>query len=260
MTEKTDFDELKEKATWFRTTWGVIFLLACLILPLLAYLAFFWWFDHWHQYGALISQSVLATAVSIICYSAMRHILPSVRTKSKKSQVLPGWATPLQFAFIFAPWYALSIHPLLVSGNALCPLWVAIPLALFILILTLLMRRPAIQGEMSMAQLLSISLIFPQERTRVDKGIYSYIRHPAYANLLLLSFGFALLRNNWLAIFTALIFLIPNFVEIKLEDQELIAQFGEEHRRYAEKTPAIFPHLADLGKFLKLIIATQPQT
>lgn len=93
-----------------------------------------------------------------------------------------------------------------------------------------------------------------EEGTRVSKDIYSYLRHPGYAMLIYTALGLALVRNNLLAILTALIYLIPNLLEMKLEDQELIERFGEEHRRYVKETPAIFPHLRDLGKFFKLIL------
>ena len=89
----------------------------------------------------------------------------------------------------------------------------------------------------------------------MSKDIYSYLRHPGYAMLIYMALGFALLRNNLLAILTALIYVIPNLLEIKLEDEELIERFGEEHRRYIKETPAIFPRLKDLERFFKLVFS-----
>jgi protein-S-isoprenylcysteine O-methyltransferase Ste14 len=156
------------------------------------------------------------------------------------------------FAFIFAPWYALPVHPLMVGGNALLPLWVAIPLGLLIIIFALLVYWSTMRSGFSLAHGLNIYLLFPEKGIRVSKGIYSYLRHPGYATLIYTALGFALLRNNLLAILTSLIYIIPNLLEINLEDEELIEQFGEEHRRYVKETLAIFPRLRNLGRVVRL--------
>jgi len=249
----TGFDVLKEMVPWFGKTWGKAILLTSLILPFFLNLMLFWWFDRLLPYGALISQFVLAIILCAICCFAMRRLIYDIRARCKKTNVLPNWVMPFMFAFIFAPWYALPIHPLLVSGKALLPLWVAIPLGLLIIFFGLLMYRLA-RNEFSLAHGLNIYLFFPEGGTRVSKGVYSYLRHPGYAMLIYMALGFALLRNNLLAILTALIYFIPNFLGIKLEDKELIERFGEEHRRYVREIPAILQHLRDLGKFLKLIL------
>lgn len=66
-------------------------------------------------------------------------------------------------------------------------------------------------------------------------------------------FGFALLRNNLLAIITALIFAVQHSLVVKLEDEELIERFGDEHRSYIRETPATFPRLKNLRGFAKLL-------
>ena len=96
-------------------------------------------------------------------------------------------------------------------------------------------------------------MVFPEEGRRVSSEVYSYIRHPMYAGDLCMASGFAVLRNNPLAVLTALISFIPFLVEVRLEDEELIERFGEEHRRYVEEVPAIFPRFRDLGNFLKFL-------
>ena len=249
---RIDFEVLKERVPWFGKTWGKAILLASLILPFLACLAFFGWLDRVLPYGPLIGQSSLAIILCAICCFAMRHLIYDIRATCKKTHVLPNWVTPLMFAFIFAPWYALLIHPLMVGGNALLPLWVAIPLGLLIIVFASLMYWSTIHSGFSLAHGLSIYLFFPEEGTRVSKGIYSYLRHPGYAMLIYMALGFALLRNNLLAILTALIYLIPNLLEIKLEDKELIERFGKEHRRYIKETPAVFPRWRNLGRVLSL--------
>ncbi|GAG69131.1 unnamed protein product, partial [marine sediment metagenome] len=62
----------------------------------------------------------------------------------------------------------------------------------------------------------------------------------------------ALFRNNILSLLTALIFLIPIFVAVRLEDREMMERFGEKHRKYVNNTGALFPR-KNIGKFLKLL-------
>ena len=238
----------------FGKTWGKAILLASLLVPLFACLTLFWWLDHLLPYGALISQFALAIILCAVCYFAMRCLTYDIRAECKKTHVLPHWVMPLMFALIFAPWYALAIHPLMVGGKALLPLWVAIPLGLLIIIFAGLMYWSTMRAGFSLAHGLNIYLLFPEEGIRVSKGIYSYLRHPGYAMLIYTALGFALLRNNLLAVLTALIYVIPNLVEIKLEDEELTERFGEEHRRYTKETPAIFPRLRNLGRVLSLFV------
>jgi protein-S-isoprenylcysteine O-methyltransferase Ste14 len=229
-------------------------LLASFILPCLVYLIFFWWLDHSLQYRALISQFILAIVVCALLYFSMRSLLYDIRIKCKRIHFLPNWVLPLQIAFIFAPWFVLLIHPLLVSGNILLPWEVAIPLALFIILYGLLICRPVRASRFSLAHSWSIYLYFPEEGTRVCKGIYSYIRHPGYAMVIYVCLGLGTLRNNLSAILTALIYAIPIFLEIQLEDKEIIERFGEEHRCYVKEIPAIFPRLRDIRKLFKFII------
>lgn len=247
-----EVEVLKEKVPCFGKTWGKAILLASLILPFLACLAFFGWLDRVLPYGPLISHFALAVILCTICYLGMRRLIYGIRAKCEKTHALPNWVMPLMFAFIFAPWYALPLHPLMVGGNALLPLWVAIPLGLLIIVFALLMYWSTIRGGFSLAHGLNIYLLFPEEGIRVSKGVYSYLRHPGYATLIYTALGFALLRNNLLAILTSLIYIIPNLLEINLEDEELIEQFGEEHRRYVKETLAIFPRLRNLGRVVRL--------
>jgi len=99
---------------------------------------------------------------------------------------------------------------------------------------------------------LGVYTIFPEEGTRVFSEIYSYIRHPMYLGYFCAALAPAFFRNNILSLLTALIFLIPVLVAVRLEDREMIEKFGEKHREYINNTGALFPR-KNIGKFLKLL-------
>jgi protein-S-isoprenylcysteine O-methyltransferase Ste14 len=82
-----------------------------------------------------------------------------------------------------------------------------------------------------------------RERRLATTGVYARIRHPQYAGFVLIMFGFLL---QWPTLVTLVMFPILVFMYVKLahrEEQEALAQFGHEYRRYMERTPAFFPRL-----------------
>jgi len=144
---------------------------------------------------------------------------------------------------IFATWYACTFHPLLVGGPTLLPFWLAIIVGAFLLsIRPLTAWHIRLSGFDNLGHGLGIYTVFPEEGTAIYSEIYSYIRHPIYLGSFCAALGFAFFRNNLLALFTALIFLIPVLNETRLEDKEMIERFGEEHKKYIKNTGALFPH------------------
>jgi protein-S-isoprenylcysteine O-methyltransferase Ste14 len=74
-------------------------------------------------------------------------------------------------------------------------------------------------------------------------GPYARIRHPQYAGFVLIMFGFLL---QWptlitLAMFPVLVFMYTRLA--RLEEREVLAEFGEEYEHYRRRTPAFFPRL-----------------
>ena len=74
-------------------------------------------------------------------------------------------------------------------------------------------------------------------------GLYEYekVRHPQYDGFILIMIGFLL---QWPTIPTLIMFPILVYIYIRLarkEEKEVLAEFGEDYKRYAEKTPAFIP-------------------
>ena len=75
----------------------------------------------------------------------------------------------------------------------------------------------------------------------VTSGPYAYVRHPQYAGLFIIMIGMLI---QWPTIITAVMFPVLVFVYYRLskrEESEIVKQFGEAYRRYAEKTPMFIP-------------------
>lgn len=72
-------------------------------------------------------------------------------------------------------------------------------------------------------------------------GPYARVRHPQYGGFILIMLGFLL---QWPTLITLIMFpiLVAMYVRLaRREEREVLAEFGEEYRRYAVITPAFLP-------------------
>ena len=79
-------------------------------------------------------------------------------------------------------------------------------------------------------------------------GPYAYVRHPQYAGFVSIMLGFLL---QWPTLITLIMFPILVYMYARLahrEEQEVLAEFGDEYRRYMARTPAFLPRVGELFK------------
>jgi len=77
-------------------------------------------------------------------------------------------------------------------------------------------------------------------------GPYAYVRHPQYDGFILIMLGFLF---QWPTFVTLIMFPILVTMYVKLarrEEREVLAEFGEEYRRYMARTPAFLPRFSQL--------------
>ncbi len=87
--------------------------------------------------------------------------------------------------------------------------------------------------------------LFPFERTSriVAAGLYRYVRHPLYASLIFLAWGFFLkhpMRPELLLASAASVFLILAAI---IDEAECAAHFGDAYRAYMKTTRRFIPFL-----------------
>jgi len=138
--------------------------------------------------------------------------------------------------WLFTPWLSFFDYPL--------PGWVAgLGAILLISGLALLLTAHRELGAQWSAQ------VDLQDGHRlISTGVYSVIRHPLYAGHWLWSLGQALLVQNWLGGLLA----IPGMAllyagRVHVEERLLLEHFGEEYRRYMQRTGRIMPRLCRAG-------------
>ena len=82
-----------------------------------------------------------------------------------------------------------------------------------------------------------------RERRLASTGAYARIRHPQYVGFVLIMTGFLL---QWPTLVTLVMYPILLIMYARLgqrEEKEMLAQFGDEYRRYMARVPAFIPKL-----------------
>ena len=86
-------------------------------------------------------------------------------------------------------------------------------------------------------------VLYAAQRTHTlaTTGPYARIRHPQYAAFVLIMFGFLV---QWPTLLTLAMFPVLAYMYVRLarrEEREVAAEFGQEYKRYAARTPAFIP-------------------
>lgn len=88
----------------------------------------------------------------------------------------------------------------------------------------------------------SDSIELQDNHTLATTGIYARIRHPMYSAHLVIAIGQSLLLGNWIAGPSFLVLQLPFYpLRMPVEERLLLQRFGEEYRRYMERTGRLLP-------------------
>ncbi len=88
----------------------------------------------------------------------------------------------------------------------------------------------------------TVNVTFQEGHRLVREGLYRKVRHPAYAGLCLAVAGLAITFGNLLsAALLFLPFLGALLHRIRVEEEALLARFGDDYRRYRKETNLLFP-------------------
>ncbi len=90
----------------------------------------------------------------------------------------------------------------------------------------------------------SVFVALQKEHKLITTGMYKYVRHPIYTAGIISFVGFILITNSTLGLITGLLLVFPALVyRIHVEEQMLIAHFGEEYIEYKKRVKALIPWL-----------------
>jgi protein-S-isoprenylcysteine O-methyltransferase Ste14 len=84
---------------------------------------------------------------------------------------------------------------------------------------------------------------FENTSVLVKAGIYKYIRHPLYLSLFLLGTGIVLKDPGIAQITLGVTNLFSVWITAMIEENEMIARFGNDYRKYIKETTMFIPFL-----------------
>ena len=77
----------------------------------------------------------------------------------------------------------------------------------------------------------------------VTSGIYGFIRHPLYLSVFLLGTGVMLKNTEPVQLILGVVNLVAVYITARIEENEMIAKFGDEYRQYMKGTKMFIPYI-----------------
>lgn len=90
-----------------------------------------------------------------------------------------------------------------------------------------------------------------KESKLATDGLYAVVRHPQYTGIFIAIFGQLI---HWPTIPTLALFPLIVWVYYRLakrEEGQMIAEFGDDYRRYQEQVPMFFPGKGEWGRLIE---------
>jgi protein-S-isoprenylcysteine O-methyltransferase Ste14 len=112
---------------------------------------------------------------------------------------------------------------------------------LALLILGIIIRWTAIRD---LGRYFTSTVRIKDNHRLIRTGMYEHLRHPAYTGALLAHLGLGMAFANWYSIaLSSIPYFVAAMYRIHVEEQVLVAEFGQEYLDYARNTKRLIPKI-----------------
>jgi protein-S-isoprenylcysteine O-methyltransferase Ste14 len=95
----------------------------------------------------------------------------------------------------------------------------------------------------SLGRNLTDTVVTRKEHTLVIAGPYHWVRHPFYTSVALAVLGTSLAAANAFLLITGSLLFLLQVIRTRKEEANLVARFGDDYRRYMQRTGRFLPRL-----------------
>ena len=194
----------------------------------------------------LLFVSVVQTSISV--YYLRQAGAVAALFKHRQAGVLLTGAIVLSYVT-----YALIVLAYLIQPNWTewsgfsIPVWMRWLAA----IILLLGGAVVIRGLRDLGRNLTISPSTKENHQLVTTGSYGWVRHPLYSGVFVESVGVCLLMANWFAAVSAATFCVLIALRTRIEEANLVAEFGDEYHQYQQGVGMFIPNKEKCQSFLQ---------
>ena len=116
------------------------------------------------------------------------------------------------------------------------PRWTGVGLALIAGLLLVWMFH-------TLGRNLTDTVVTRKEHKLVITGPYRWVRHPLYSSAALVILGYSLAAANWFFFVAGCLMFLLLVIRTRKEEENLIARFGDDYRKYMQRTGRFVPRL-----------------
>jgi len=182
----------------------------------------------------LISVFGLLTTVPLHFIAMDRKKLEQRFGKEKGEVISKIFGILSSIPFLF--WFGIMLAPQPKFTFFFYPLHLIIALPLLIISCLL-----AILGILAVG--LKQAITHPRPKRIVKTGVYSLVRHPQHFASLLAHIGASFLFSSWQALLFSPVLVFIVYLDSKIEENDLVGEFGKVYREYQKKVPMLIPRL-----------------
>ncbi len=88
---------------------------------------------------------------------------------------------------------------------------------------------------------LTDTVVTREAHTLVTRGPYRWVRHPFYLCVFLMVLSLGLVAANWFMLAAGVVLVTMLVVRTRIEEEKLLARFGDPYRAYLERTGRFLP-------------------
>ena len=180
-----------------------------------------------------------------VVYCVLQSLLAGLGVKNRLKSVLGAayhyyrlFYTLLSFVFLVALlYYQISLPTIELYRASIPVLITGTVLGLSGMLLMLVCIKKYFLG---LSGLLSLVQESPYNNLLIT-GVHRYVRHPLYLGTFAFIWGLFLVKPFLSLLIADIIITVYTLIGIQLEEQKLIAEFGESYKRYQKEVPMLLP-------------------